>query len=81
MCLGIAILMVVWGQFFLPRSLHPALQVGFWILCFAFTLSAILVALVDLQVLHQRTRAEKRALLEATMQKIEREIRHTTSRR
>jgi TRAP-type C4-dicarboxylate transport system permease small subunit len=76
-CLGIAILMVVWGQFFLPRSLAPTLQAAFWLLCFVFTIAAILIALVDLLVLRQRTRAEKRALFAETMDAIEKEAAHT----
>ena len=65
--------MVVWGQFFLPRSVDPALQLAFWGLCFVFTVAAILIAFVDLAVLRRRTRAETRALFEETMQEIERE--------
>jgi hypothetical protein len=72
-CLGIAILMVVWGQFFLPRTLAPSLQAAFWLLCFVFTIAAILIALLDLLLLRQRTRAEKRALFAETMEAIEKE--------
>ena len=73
LCLGAAILLVVWGQFFLPRDATPLLQVAFWTLCFLFTVAAILIALQDLRVLRDRTRAEKRALLEQTLREIEKE--------
>jgi len=80
-CLGIAILMVVWGQFFLPISLDPSLHAAFWLLCFMFTIAAIMIALVDLLVLRRRTRAEKRALFEETMEAIKEEAAHSTSHR
>ena len=79
-CLGVAVLMVVWGQFFLPPSIEPLLQIGFWFVCLVVTLAAILVALSDLMALRDRTRAEKRALLEQTLHAIEREVSHSASR-
>lgn len=79
-CLGTSILLVVWGQFFLPRSVAPSLQMAFWLLCFVLTLAAILIALSDLLVLRQRTRAQKRALFNETMQEIEKEVGQSTSR-
>jgi len=73
--------MVVWGQFFLPRALDPSLQALFWLLCFVFTIAAILIALVDLFVLRQRTRAQKRELFEETMQDIQKEVSHAATHR
>ena len=80
MSLGLAVLMVVWGQFFLPPSVEPLLLIAFWLLCFFLTLTAILLAFADLRALRDRTRAEKRALLEETMQEIEKEVSHAASR-
>lgn len=78
-CLGTAILLVVWGQFFLPVSTTLPLQLVFWGVCFVFTVMAILIALLDLRVLRERTRAEKRALLEQTLQDIEKESKEAQS--
>jgi hypothetical protein len=80
-CLGVAVLMVVWGQFFLPQSIAPELQLAFWLLCFLLTLSAIVIACMDLLVLRQRTRAEKRELFEETMHEIEQEARRSAMSR
>jgi len=80
-CLGVAILMVVWGHFFLPLSAAPLLQLGFWLLCFVVTLTAIAIAFTDLRVLRQRTRDEKRELFEQTMHEIEKEAGHAICRR
>jgi len=79
--LGVAVLMVVWGQFFLPRTIAPELQAVFWLLCFLFTLAAIMIACVDLVVLRQRTRTENRELFEETMHEIEKEARRESARR
>lgn len=79
-CLGIAILMVVWGQFFLSPSAAPLLLIVFWLLCFFFTIAAILLAFADLRALRDQTRAEKRALFEETMHEIEKEVTHAASR-
>jgi hypothetical protein len=76
-CLGIAILMVVWGQFFLSPSVAPAVLIVFWLLCFFFTLTAVFLALADLRSVRNRVRAEKRALLRETMDDIEKGVSHS----
>jgi hypothetical protein len=75
LCLGAAILLTVWGHYFLPRDWHPLVQVGFWLGCFAITSLAILIALVDLVAVGKETRAERRALLEKTLGEVEAETR------
>lgn len=79
LCLGAAILLTVWGHFFLPRDWHPLVQVGFWLACFAITFLAIVIALVDLVAVGRETRAEKRALLEKTLHEVEAEARRHQS--
>jgi hypothetical protein len=80
-CLGIAILMTVWGHYFLPRQLNPLLQMVFWLLCFAITFAAIAIALVDMVAVGRATRAERRALLEKTLREVELESeRHRAGR-
>lgn len=73
LCLGAAILLTVWGHFYLPRDWNPVVQVGFWLACFAVTFLAILIALVDLVAVGRETRAERRALLEQTLRDVEAE--------
>jgi len=79
LCLGTAILLTVWGHYFLPRDWHPMVQVGFWLTCFAITFLAILIALVDLVAVGRATRAERRALLEKTLGEVEAEARRHQS--
>ncbi|MCU0770549.1 MAG: hypothetical protein MUE94_02100 [Verrucomicrobia bacterium] len=79
-CLGGAILMVVWGNFFIPQSWPPEGQMVFWLICLGFTLAAILVACTDLVALRRQTRAERRALFEQTLHAIEEETAHAASR-
>ena len=77
-CLGVSILMVVWGQFFLPSTVAPLLLLAFWLMCFLLTVTAIFLAFADLRAVRDRTRAEKRALLEETMHDINKEVSHAT---
>jgi membrane protein implicated in regulation of membrane protease activity len=79
--LGAAILMVVWGQFFLPATVSPWFFLTFYVVCFSFTIGAILMAFSDLRALRKRTRAEKRALMEETMHDIEREVSRAAAKR
>jgi len=72
-------LLTVWGHFFLPREWNPLVQVGFWLVCFAATFLAILIALLDLVALGRQTRAERRALLEKTLQDLDAETHHHQS--
>lgn len=73
-CLGIAILMVVWGQLFLPLTAPPLLLIAFWLVCMIFTVVAILMAFADLRALRNRTRAERQALFLETMHEIDKEV-------
>jgi hypothetical protein len=72
--------MMVWGQFFLPATISPAVLVVFWTVCFLFTMAAVMVAFSDLHALRHRTREEQRVLMEETMHEIEREVRKATAR-
>lgn len=80
-CLGAAILLTVWGHFFLPREASPLWQILFWLFCFSITFVAIVIALVDLVAVRRETRAEKRALLEKTLHDLEADIRRQNPER
>lgn len=60
-------LLVVWGQLFLPTSLSPTLLLLFWTACLWLTLVTIFIALTDFVGLVQRTRQERRHLREQVL--------------
>jgi hypothetical protein len=70
-CLAMAFGMLVWGETVLKPYLRGALFLIYWLLCFAFTCSAIVFALLDVRAVRRRIEAEQRDLVERTLQKIE----------
>ena len=77
--LGIAVLMVVVGEFALHGA-DPYLQITYWFICFLFTGAAMLVAVVDLLVVRTQSRQQRRELLEATIREVEEEQRQRNAR-
>ena len=71
-CLGLAAGLLIWGQTVLKPRLEGVLYLGYWALCFLFTLCAVVIALWDLRVLRNRTRQEHRDLLKRTLEEVER---------
>lgn len=59
--------MLIWGQTLLKPHLSGIGYLFYWLACFAFTLLALLTALLDLLVLRQRTRREQRELYERSL--------------
>ena len=71
--LGLAVVMLIAGETVLRNSLKGLSSVIFWLLCFFFTILAILAALRDLASVRQRTREEQRALIQDTLTEIARQ--------
>lgn len=60
--------MLAWGLTFLKSWLmqRPFIFLFYWLVCFGFTGLALLVAALDMIIVRQRTREEKRKLLDAS---------------
>jgi len=70
-CLAMAFGMLVWGETVLKPFLKGILFLIFWFVCFLFTCSAIVFALLDVRAVRRRIEAEQRELIERTIQQIE----------
>jgi membrane protein implicated in regulation of membrane protease activity len=75
--LGVALAMLLGGQTLLKEKLQGLAFIGYWLLCFGFTCLAILVALLDVRAVQQRTTREHRNLFEATLKDIQSSVRTT----
>ena len=73
LCLLVAIAMLVVETTALKGRIVGFVALGYWLVCFLFTVIAIGVALLDLRAVQTETRAEHRALFESTLQKIKEE--------
>ena len=71
--LGAALLMLILGFTVLDKHLKGFSFVLYWLSCFAFTLSAATVALLDIAIVKARSREEQRQLLEDTLSQVERD--------
>jgi len=72
-CLAVAAGMLIWGQTVLESHLRGRMFLIYWIVCFGFTIAAIVIALRDIRVLRRRTRQEQRKLVEATLEEVDHE--------
>lgn len=70
-----ALAMLIAGQTILKSRLEGAVFVLYWLACLVFTALAIVIALLDVRTLRDRTREEHRTLIEDTLKEIEREAR------
>ena len=70
-CLAVAAGMLILGQTFLRPLLDGVGYLLYWSICFFLTVAAIGIALVDMRVVRQRTRAEQTDLVEKTLAEIE----------
>jgi len=70
-CLAMAAGMLIWGQTILQPYLDGIGFVLYWGLCFVFTISAILIALIDVRAVRQRVKNEHAELVARTLQEIE----------
>ena len=72
-CLALASGLLIWGQTILKPILTDGWFVLYWGICFLFTFSAIVIALIDLWMVRRSTREEQSALLEKTLEEIRQE--------
>ncbi len=70
-CLAVAAGMLIWGQTVLEPCLTGVLVLVYWAACFAFTLGAIMIALLDIRAVRRRVRNQQRDLLHRTLEGIE----------
>jgi hypothetical protein len=66
--------MVVCGETVLRDRLGPLQTLMYWLGCLVLTTLAILVAILDVRALRQRTRREERALFDSTLRKIQSDL-------
>ena len=74
-CLLAAITMLIAGETALKERLQPLGFVVYWSSCFILTGLAATLALIDAAKVRNEQRDEQRALIETTLQEIEREKR------
>jgi len=80
-CLLVAITMLVIGQTILGNRLQPLALFAYWSICFILTGIAACVALIDASRVRAEQRDDQRALIESTIQEIEREKRSRQNRK
>ena len=64
--LFIALGLLIWGQTILKPYLDGLWFILYWLACFAFTILALLTALLDFWIMRRRMRGEHRALFRDT---------------
>jgi membrane protein implicated in regulation of membrane protease activity len=67
--------MLVAGETVLKNRLKDLAFLLYWLLCFAFTSLAIVMAYLDVRALQRRTRREAHELLQTTLKDIQTEAR------
>ena len=72
-CLAVAAGLLIWGQTILKPLLDGLAFVLYWGICFLFTFAAIVIAMLDMRTVRQRTRREQAELIQKTLEKIEAE--------
>jgi membrane protein implicated in regulation of membrane protease activity len=70
-CLAVAAGMLIWGKIVLDPYLTGVLFLVYWAVCFAFTLGAILIALLDIRAVRRRVRNQHRDLIQRTLEGVE----------
>jgi hypothetical protein len=69
--LAVAFGLLVWGETILKPFLKGILFLIYWLICFLFTCSAIVIALLDVRAVRRRIRSEQRNLIERTLNDLE----------
>jgi|SRR3954467_15463073 hypothetical protein len=68
--LTMAVVMLICGETILKGKLSPLGFLLYWLGCFAFTITAVFIALADVKALRVRTQREQKDLLESTLKEI-----------
>ena len=63
--------MLILGQTVLKSRLDGSGYIRYWLICFALTGAAVLVALIDVLMVKRETKAEQEELLNETLHEIE----------
>lgn len=71
--LALAFGLLVWGRTVLQDKLGGVPFLVYWMVCFFFTLAAIVTALLDLRATRKRARQEHQELIQRTLSKLESE--------
>ena len=69
-CLAVAAGLLIWGQTILKPVLDGLAFILYWGICFFFTVGAIVIAMLDMRAVRQRTRREQEELLQKTLEQI-----------
>lgn len=77
----IALLMLILGETALQSRLHDFVFLAYWFICFALTVTAIVVAMLDARVMRQQTREAARDLLQDTLDQIQTDAKRKQPRR
>lgn len=72
-CLAVAAGLLIWGQTILKPLLEGLAYIFYWGICFFFTFAAIVIAMLDMRAVRQRTCREQAELIQKTLEKIEAE--------
>lgn len=70
-----ALVMLIAGETVLKGRLGAMAFLVYWMACFAFTGLALLMALIDMRAVQNRTRQEQRKLVESTLKEIQDQAR------
>ncbi len=73
--LGLALLMLIAGETVLKGVLKDFAFLGYWAVCLACTVAAIIIAFIDARAVQRNVGREQRDLLDATLRKIEGDAR------
>ncbi len=65
--------MVILGETILQGRLSAPASLAYWLICMCLTALAMMVALLDLRALRERSREQQRDLFEQTLKNIESE--------
>jgi hypothetical protein len=67
LCLAVASGMLIWGHTILSPYLHGTAFLGYWLVCFTFTVASIIIALLDMRAILRNIREERASLLRRTL--------------
>ncbi len=72
-CLAVAGGMLIWGQTILAPHLKGWGFLIYWLICFFFTMAAIVIALLDVRAVRKKIRRQQQDLIEQTLDELDEE--------